>query len=61
MPERPVRAGVLAYVPTAALVAVGGIIVLSAAVLPPLLMGLMVSLIGSHFGAGTALRRPEAT
>ena len=61
MPDNPVRAGVLAYVPTAVIVAVGGILVLSAGVLLPLLMGLMVSLVGSHFGAGSALRRREAT
>ena len=61
MPGNPVRAGVLAYAPTAVIVAVGGILVLSAGVFLPLLMGLMVSLVGSHFGAGSALRRRGAS
>ncbi len=61
MPDAPVRAGVLAYAATAVLVAGAGILALSAGVLLPLLMGLMVSLVGSHFGAGMALRRRQAT
>ena len=60
MPDAPVKAGVLAYAVTAVLIAVGGILALSAGVLLPLVMGLMVSLVGSHFGAGMALRRHQA-
>lgn len=59
MPDAPVRAGVLAYAATAILITVGGILALSVGVLLPLLMGLMVSLVGSHFGAGMALRRRQ--
>ncbi len=60
LPEEPVRAGALAYAPSAVVVAIGGVVVLSAGVLLPLLMGFMVSLVASHFGAGMALRRRDA-
>ena len=60
MPEAPVKAGALAFAPTAVIVGVAGLFLLSFAVLLPLVMGLMVSLVGSHFGAGMALRRDRA-
>jgi hypothetical protein len=56
MADTPVRAGVLAYAPTAVLVLIAGILLASAAVVLPLVMGLMVSLVASHVGAGFALR-----